>query len=579
MRALAVGSLIGVVLAATNVYMGLKTGWWDGGAITASILGAVMLGAIPRFGRGAAPAGPLENNIAQTTATSVGAMPAVAGLIAALPALQMLGIHVSGFGIAAWALGLGVLGVLVALLLRKRLLVDENLPFPSGIATAELISALHAEGRAGSARAKALVGTGLAAMAFTWLRDGQRWIPGATYFPGMFRGVPAASLTLGMNWSALMLGAGVLVGLRMGASVLAGSVIAWMIAAPLLLSKGIVAEAEYGALTGWLAWPGVALMVGASAVTLVQQAGTLRATLRDMRSLHGGGEQANGRGSAAVPILPRRVVGALAVGSVGLIVLTGSVVFGLGPLACLLLVGVSVVLGLVCARAAGQTDFAPAGNMGQLTQAMYAAATTGSAAMNVAAGSVPSGSAVQTASSLWAFRAGERLGASPRNQAIATLLGVAVGAAVSVPVYLVLVSAYGLGSANLPAVSAVAWKNIAGVLAGNAGALPPWAAQASIAAFAVGVVLAGLESSRVAATRAGKWIPSPAALGVGFIMPFGLALAIFVGAVLVTIAEAVRPAKTQMLAPSVAAGAIAGESLMGAAVAILIVLGVVSAPA
>lgn len=369
-RALAVGCVIGIVLAATNVYMGLKTGWWDGGAITASILGAAMLAAIPRLGGGDV-AGPLENNIVQTTATSIGAMPAVAGLIAALPALQMLGIRFSAFGIAAWALGLGIFGVLVALLLRKRLLVDENLPFPSGIATAELISALHSAGRSGMERARALIATGLAAMAFTWLRDGQRWIPGATVFPGSVGGIAAEKLGIGMGWSALMIGAGVLVGLRMAASVLAGAILAWLIAAPLLVQRGIVAEAEYGALTGWLAWPGVALMVGASAVTLVQQAGTLRATLRDVRALRAGSA------SAPAPVLPPRWIAGLALGSLALVVVTGNAVFGLGPIACVLLVLLSVVLGLVCARAAGQTDFAPAGNMGQLTQALYASFSCG----------------------------------------------------------------------------------------------------------------------------------------------------------------------------------------------------------
>ncbi len=568
LRALAIGCAIGVMLAATNIYMGLKTGWWDTGAITASILAAVFLGAVPRRG-GAAP-GALETNIAQTTATSIGAIPAVAGLLGALPALGLMHVAISGAGIAAWGLGLGVLGVLVALLLRKRLLVDENLPFPSGIATAELITAIHDGRETARERARVLLGTGVVAMDFTWLRDGQRWIAQATFLPGSIGGVPAAALTLGMNWSPLMLAVGVLVGIRMGASVLLGSITAWVVAGPLLVQHGAIAKAEYGPLIGWLSWPGVALMVGASAVTLVQQARTLPAALRDMRSLRK--SPAAGAASLAKPLLASTAL------CVVLVVGTGHFVFGLGVAACLAILGLSIVLGLVCARAAGQTDFSPAGTMGLLTQGVFGASTTSSAALNVAAGSIVAGSSAETATLLWSLRTGQILGASVRSQTIAQLIGVVVGAAISVPIYFVVVNAYGLGSTALPAVSAIEWKTVAEVFTGDSRALPPGAVLAALAGLVLGVALTLLENSPLAKTRAGKWIPSPTAMGVGFIAPFGLGLAIFTGAALCAIAERLRPAKTQFLAPAIAAGAIAGESLMGVVIAILIAAGVLSAP-
>src|SRR5712691_8932691 len=105
-RALASGLLVGALLCIANLYMGLKTGFWDGGQIPASVLAFAL--ASGRLSR-------LENNVAQTAACSVGAIPAAAGLLGAIPALQLLGVRVPGWGIALWGLTLGVVGVLLAL--------------------------------------------------------------------------------------------------------------------------------------------------------------------------------------------------------------------------------------------------------------------------------------------------------------------------------------------------------------------------------------------------------------------------------------------------------------------------------
>lgn len=87
-RALGMGLLIGGLLAITNVYMGLKTGWWESGSVTAAVLGFSALASVSR--RRGAPYTPLENNLTQTAAAAVGAMPAAAGLLGALPALALL---------------------------------------------------------------------------------------------------------------------------------------------------------------------------------------------------------------------------------------------------------------------------------------------------------------------------------------------------------------------------------------------------------------------------------------------------------------------------------------------------------
>src|SRR5437762_10005427 len=86
-RALAAGLAVGALLCIANLYMGLKTGIWDSGHITAAILAfALASGRLTR----------LENNVAQTTACAAGAVPAAAGLLGAIPALQLLGRYVPG---------------------------------------------------------------------------------------------------------------------------------------------------------------------------------------------------------------------------------------------------------------------------------------------------------------------------------------------------------------------------------------------------------------------------------------------------------------------------------------------------
>src|SRR2546430_2699651 len=101
LRALVSGLLVGALLCVANLYMGLKTGIWDSGHITAAILAfALLSGRLKR----------LETNVAQTAACAAGAVPAAAGLLGAIPALQLLGHHVPAGGTALWGLSPGVLG-------------------------------------------------------------------------------------------------------------------------------------------------------------------------------------------------------------------------------------------------------------------------------------------------------------------------------------------------------------------------------------------------------------------------------------------------------------------------------------
>ncbi len=556
-RALVVGCAIGVLLAIINVYMGLKTSWWESGCIIASVLGFGVLAPLtgllggPRYSV-------LENNITQTTASAVGAVPAAAGLLGAIPALTLLGQSVPTWAVVVWGLALGALGVLAAFLLRQRLIVEEALPCPTGAATAELISTLHGAEEKRAGRAWGLGGVTLASILVTWLRDARGWIPSMTALPGQLAGVPAATFGLGIAWSPMLLGIGAMAGPHMGLSMLAGAAAAWGVLAPALVRAGVV-EGGYGPLSEWLTWPGVGLMVGAAAVSLVGHARDFAGALRDVRGLSG---ESMGRWGAGVGLLAVLAVLGLGAG-----------VFGLSVGHLLLVLVLLLPLCAVCARAAGQTDISPASFMGQFTQVASGVLLPGGLVSNVAAGSVPSGAAAHAGVSVWVLKAGHVLGASPRRQLAAQLVGVAVGAAVSVPVYLLLARAYTLGSEALPAPAARQFRTLAELSVSGLSGLPKHAGLAAAVGFAVAVALSLAGRGRLA-----RWLPSPVALSIGFIVPAAYAVTLCAGAMAVVVARRFWPEASARHAPALGAGAIAGESLIGVLVALLLALGVLTPP-
>ncbi|ATB45369.1 OPT family oligopeptide transporter [Corallococcus macrosporus] len=554
-RALGMGLLIGGLLAVTNVYMGLKTGWWESGSVTAAVLGFSALASVSR--RRGVPYTPLENNLTQTAAASVGAMPAAAGLLGALPALTMLGTSVPAWGVAVWSVALGALGVLAAHLLRRRLVAQEALPFPTGIATAELITAMHASTadtvRAG--RGRLLAGAGAVAVAITAARDALKWLPGMTAMPGTLAGLPAASLTWGVGWSPMLLAIGMMTGPRLGLSMLAGAAVAWGVLAPGLAGAGVLADTRYETLSAWLTWPGVGLMVGSAMAALLAQARDFLTAARDLGSL--------GRGTA----VPPWALGAGLAACV-LAVVVGSALFGLSVPYMLLALVLVLPLCAVCARGAGQVDVSPVTQMGQVTQVIFGALLPGAMAPNVAAGAVVSGAAAQTGVSMWSLKAGHLLGASARHQLAAQLVGVLAGSVVGVPVYLLLSRTHGLGSEALPAPFAHQFRAVAEVAVRGLDGLPPHAALAACVAVGVGALL-----TLVSRGRAARWLPLPVALGIGFILPAYYAVTLCLGALGLAAARWRWPRAADRDTSTLAAGAIAGESLAGVLIAALMAFG------
>src|SRR6266508_3351924 len=142
-RAVIMGYVLGGVLSLTNLYIGLKAGWGFGVAITACILSYSIWTTLYRARIVATPMTILENNCMQSTASSAGASTG-GTLISAFAAYMLINnVTLPLPTMLAWVFFLAVLGVTMAIPMKRQMINIEQLRFPSGIAAAETLRALH----------------------------------------------------------------------------------------------------------------------------------------------------------------------------------------------------------------------------------------------------------------------------------------------------------------------------------------------------------------------------------------------------------------------------------------------------
>jgi OPT family oligopeptide transporter len=275
-RAIGVGALLGGLVMAANMYMGLKIAFTEGGAILSTILCFALVRA---FGGRLSI---LENNIGQTLASGAASLGI---MVSAVPALIMLGHPLRSHEIMLWLFLVSILGVLFAVPLRKQFVVMDALPFPTGTACAATIRAMHAKGESALRQARTLGITGVLSALLTWFRDGiPQVVPEVTMAPLQIGGIPAARLALGVQRSPMLIGAGLLVGLRIGTSLLLGGLIGWVVLGPLLVNAQVIEGAGLRQVSHWTMWLAIPLMVSAGLVSLILKGRTIVDTFRSRRS-------------------------------------------------------------------------------------------------------------------------------------------------------------------------------------------------------------------------------------------------------------------------------------------------------
>src|SRR5258708_1542091 len=226
LRGLVLGLAITLVFTAANVYLGLKVGLTFASSIPAAVISMALLRLVKTSTIE-------ENNIVERCAAGAGTL---SGIIFVLPGLVMIGWwnHFpfwSSFGICATG---GILGVMFTIPLRRAMVVDSPLPYPEGVAAAEVLKVGTGNHTGSVKETKAgfffVIGGSLVSFGFALLAAMRLLASEAVVF---FRIGPAAT-GCGTSLSLALFGAGHLVGLSVGLAILTGVVIAWGFATPIL---------------------------------------------------------------------------------------------------------------------------------------------------------------------------------------------------------------------------------------------------------------------------------------------------------------------------------------------------------
>jgi putative OPT family oligopeptide transporter len=598
LRGLILGALICVVFTAANVYLGLRVGLTFASSIPAAVISMAILSAVK-------DSSILENNIVQTVASAAGTLSAI---IFVLPGLVIVGWWT---GFPFWQSFLicvagGVLGVLFTIPLRRALVTNSDLPYPEGVAAAEVLkvgSGVRGETNEGAgANREGLVAVmlGSAASAGLAILTATRFAHGE--LTGFFRLGAAASSGYNFAWSLALLGAGHLVGLSVGMAMLTGLIIAWVIAVPILTSMQPAPEGvELAAHTVGI-WRTQVRFIGAGAIgiaaiyTLATLAkpvlGGLVSTLRASKAVATGDDRDRDMSSqwiVGLTIVCLIVSGWLAFTFARSTVLAPDAVM-LTSLAVPLVLLVGFLIAGICGYMAGLigASNSPISGVGILSIVLCASIlivaipptqeTQGPlVAFALFITSIIFACATISNDNLQDLKTGQLVGASPMRQQIALIVGVGAGAAVIPSVLNLLAKAYGFaGAANvgvvapnpLPAPQATLISALAqGVIGGNL----EWRMIGIGIAVGVGLILLD------AAMKAAKLVRiPPLAVGIGIYLPMSATFAVVVGAVLSHWYEkrarrTADPDRSIRLGTLVASGLIVGESLWGVINAGLIV--------
>ena len=585
LRALITGMLLGGILSLCNVYMGLKIGWGFNMSITAALL-SYGLYQFTKQTLNTPEWGLLENNINQTAASSAASISS-AGLVAPIPAWTLItGKELGLVELVLWTFSVSLVGVVVAISLRRQMLIKDALAFPGGIAAGETIKEMYSRGSEAMARVKMLLAGAFAGAAAKLAVKYAAIKPFA--LPGAVGTSSMKNLTMAISPSPLFIAVGAIIGTRAGLSMLIGAAVAWGIFGPMAIAEGWVdakltvdgvettvllsdpawlAEKGdipwFGPLVKWLLWPGVAMMVVASLTSFAFSWRSVVAAIKGSR----GDEETN----EVSDDVPRHVHMPLII-----VVCISSVVlqytlFGIGWALATFGVLLTFVLAIVAARVSGETGITPVGPMGKVTQLTFGVIDPGNVSANLMAANVTGGAASQCADLLHDMKTGLMIGASPRQQTYAQFGGVFAGAVFGSLGYLILVG----DAANLqrlwddpewamPAV--VQWKAVAEIFQGGIDNLPKGALAAMIWGGVFGFLGAVLE--KVLPKKVATWVPSPTALGLAFVIPAYYSLSMALGGILAWFLTKRFSAWSKRFLIVIAAGLIAGDSLTGVGLAL-----------
>ncbi|MGY6271760.1 OPT family oligopeptide transporter [Achromobacter denitrificans] len=624
-RGVLLGALITIIFTASNVFLGLKVGLTFSSAIPAAVISMSVL-------RLFKDANILENNMVQTQASAAGTL---SSIIFILPALVMMG-HWQGFpfwqtlGICAAG---GMLGVMFTIPLRHVMVVQSDLPYPEGVAAAEILRVGSAEraqdsegetaaGTAAPAKAATgmgdIVAGGLAAAVVSFAASGLRVLGDSV--SGWFA-LGGAVFRLPMGFSLALLGAGYLIGIVAGLAMLTGLIISWGIAVPVLSAMGDMPAGQSLAQYATGLWSSQVRFIGAGVIGVgaIWTLATLFMPMaRGVKASFAALGKSGAARSGSIPRTERDLsagwISAVTLVLVAVLVVTFQVFLSGAPLSAAAiwkLVAYAVlfafVFGFLVAAACGYmaglvgSSTSPISGVGIVAIVLVSLLmlTLGGELLSVENGvqmaialSIFSTSAVVAVASisndnLQDLKTGWLVGATPWRQQVALLIGCVAGAAVISPVLELLYNAYGFAD-SMPregmdpsqALSAPQATLMLAIARGIFTHQLNWTMILIGMAVGVGLILVDQVLKRVC--RVAR-IPV-LAVGIGIYLPPTVAAPIVAGAVLAWLLEralrrraaaAGKPYEQFADAPNrrgvlIASGLIVGESLVGVLMAAII---------
>ena len=591
-RGILLGGIITLLFTAANVYLGLKVGLTFATSIPAAVISMAILRMLPG-------ATILENNIVQTVASAAGTL---AAIIFVLPGLVMIGWW-HGFPYvqtAAITMTGGILGVMFSVPLRRALVVDSDLPYPEGVAAAEVLQ-IGAGSRAGEAEAKqgllVLVWNSLASAGFAIFTQTKIVTDTAAT---TFR-VGAGATGISGSLSFALLGVGHLVGISVGAAMALGVVIGWFVLVPVMTA----AHPMPGDIADWVTtiWKNDvrffgAGLIGISAIwTLLKIAGPVIGGVRSAlaaSAARGHGETlaleerdipiAWVAGGSLLTLLPIAwllwdVIAGGALATSALLLIAGALVF-------ILVAG--LMIAAVCGYMAGLigASNSPVSGIGILSvlgsalmlvglfgQNPGADTTTALIAYALIVTGIVFGVATISNDNLQDLKTGQLVGATPWKQQVALLIGVVFGSLIIPPVLNVLNSGIGFvgvpgaGPNALAAPQAGLISALAkGVLSGNANwPMLEYGALAGVVLIGLDEVLGKLKLLRL----------PPLGVALGIYLPMSVILPTVLGSVIGWFYNrwartAANPDVAERMGTLTATGLIVGESLWGVAFAVIV---------
>lgn len=568
-RAVLMGSALGVILSLTNLYIGLKAGWAFGVAITACILSYAIWTSLYRVGIVRTPMGILENNCMQSTASSAGYSTG-GTLVSAFAAYIMLnGQSLPTSLMLAWVFFLAVLGVTMAIPMKRQMINIEQLRFPSGIAAAETLRALHSHGEKGMRSARALTYAGIIAAVNQFWLEGLKLISPALEpaslgtLVGKFNQAVLGKAWMGrtvmLNWDPIFIAAGTLTGLRASTSMLIGGTLCWAVFVPIMQHRGVITGSGFRDLVSWTLWAGVSCMVTSGLVSFAMQWGTVKRAFGNLGRMFSRNRAAatemDGIETPASWFVSGQLISLVAMA------LLARASLGMPYWQSILAVLLSFFLALVACRVTGETDTTPVGPMGKVTQLIFGALSPGNMNVNLMSANITAGAAGSAADLLTDLKSGYLLGANPKKQFIAQFAGIFIGTLATVLCFRIMVpNAAVLGTDRFPAPAAQTWRAVALALSKGLSALEPLKVWLIVIGGAIGIILPLLTK---ALPKHQKYIPSAAGLGLSWTFHWYYGFLFFLGAVIGHIFERKSPAASKEYTFPVASGIIAGGSLMG----------------